>query len=214
MKSKTKFQGKGLIKFLNVFFKLAFFLGAFSTGLSVIVKFFDLIRNTGATPVLLPVFFSPANNSSLLNLGGDGQTNLKIMWALGAVSAKALPTGYDFTFFLATVLASCCFLISIRLIISILDTVESGNFLIVKNAIRLRWIALFGITTIFVQKIKMVISNIYLSDQMDLIDLKTTSNFFSFSILSEAVFGYLFLLVLAEVFRVGAMLKEESELTI
>ena len=96
----------------------------------------------------------------------------------------------------------------------ILKTVITKSFLLIENAVRLRWIALFGVAIFFIDKITGSISTAYLNNYIELPGVKfEIINMLTF-INVESVFHSLFLLVIAEIFRLGAKLKEEHDLTI
>ncbi|MFT7034011.1 MAG: hypothetical protein ACJA2S_002520 [Cyclobacteriaceae bacterium] len=214
MEIKKKVQGVNLIKFLLVFFRIIFFISVLATILGIIIKGISLSTNSGPMKTVLPVLFSIAKDSSLLDLGGDGISNLKVTWGLGFVSASALPKSFDLLFFLTKLLSFSCGLLFLRLIISILETVEFGDFLISRNAIRLRWISVLGLVYVFLYSIELAISHIYLKEMVDLPGFNIINVIYYTYISSGWIFICLFILVLAEVFKVGALLKEESELTI
>lgn len=215
MEPKTQFQSLAFIKFLVTVFRIIFFISAFGIMLTVLLKVIVLATDLDIMKTMtLPVLFSFSKDSSLLELGGDNISNLKMTWGLGFVSTSALPKSFAVALFLSSMVAISCGLISLRLTISILETVELGDFLIVKNAIRLRWIAIIGIASRFLYYIGLTISHAYLSDKVDLVGFNFRNIFFHTFFADGTVFIWLFLLVLAEVFRVGAKLKEESELTI
>ena len=95
-----------------------------------------------------------------------------------------------------------------------LEAAQTGNFLVTKNAIRMRHMALLFIFVFFIDKLSLLISSSFLTDKLDFPGVHFMSvNYYSFA-RWEYVFFYLFLLVVAEAFRIGAQLKQENDLTI
>ena len=95
-----------------------------------------------------------------------------------------------------------------------LKNAQEGTFLVAKNAIRLRYIALLNIALLLIDKILIVVSSSYLNDKLEFSGIEFSNiNWYFFSSW-KYIFLYLFLIIIAEAFRLGAQLKEENDLTI
>ena len=97
---------------------------------------------------------------------------------------------------------------------SALKAAKKGGFLIIENAIRLRKIALLGIVMYFFESLATFVASNYLSDKLQFEGLEFTSiNSYLFFDIQTVIYS-LFLLVISEAFRMGALLKQEVDLTI
>jgi hypothetical protein len=211
-------SGKGLIKFLIFAFRAFYYILWFSLVVVVIIEFISLRKIFEPTGFPLPidftVFFSLNEELGITAWDTDGNSNFAINYAMGSVKLSYVPNGFIALFCLMAFLLFILGIFSIRLIIRILKTVKDKSFLLIENALRLRWIALLGIAIFIVDKtFSFVIAN-YLSTHIEYSGIKFTGINPYFILNFETVLNSLFLLVIAEVFRIGAKLKEEQDLTI
>lgn len=218
MDNQESYTGKGLINFLSFFFRLfyyAFWVLIAFTLFFMVFSLINLDEPSGLpTPLNLGVFFSLDDAIGETNFVNNGGTNFFISYATGNIKVTNVPYSFIVLFcFLALVLFTTT-LLSIRLTIKILKTVKENAFLLIENAIRLRWIALLAIAILFTDKLIAILTSAYLSNHLEYPGITfRTANFYSITGF-ETIFTSLFLLVIAEVFRIGAKLKEEHDLTI
>jgi hypothetical protein len=165
-------------------------------------------------PVDFHVYFSHKEELGVSKIGDNESSVFSIDYALGNVKLSNIPYSFlTFYSFIAIVLSTLILLL-IRLTLKILKTVRKQLFFIVENAIRLRWIALLTIAVFLTDRISAVITSSYLSNQIEFPGIEFTG-FNLYTITGfEIIFNALFLLVIAEIFRIGAKLKEEHDLTI
>lgn len=215
METKNKLKGKGLITFLLVVFRIFFLLASIALIIMGIYGLISLFREVPYPITTFPVLFSFTNEGILSGIGDLGGSKISMVYGTGFIIADELPRGFVLLYTWMMLLQYAIYLLSIKLIIQILETAKDGAFLITKNAIRLRWIAVLGIFFYVVSVSATLISTSYLSDKLEFENLEfTNKGLFAYVASKSAVFYYLFLLVIAEAFRVGAQLKKENDLTI
>lgn len=214
MKATNKSYNGALINFLLIVFQIGFLLCGLGIGLYVLYTIIALLSSDSIFPVGLPVVFS-LDHSGVFNLPGHHEVfNFNMSQGMGIIGVDHLPKDFVALHSIITVLGVTCVLLSLKLTIAILEAVKQGGFLIIENAIRLRGIALLSISTFFIERLASFASSFYLSDKLHFSGLEFTSiNFYSF-FNTQSIFYSLFLLVIAEAFRIGALLKQESDLTI
>jgi len=218
MNARQPITGKGLIKFLIFVFSAFYYILWFCLVLVVVIEFISLRKIFDPSgfpiPIDFTVFFSLNEELGVANWDVGGNTNFSINYAMGSVKLSYAPNGFIALF---CFMALSIFILSIfltRLMIKILKTVKDKSFLLIENALRLRWIALLGIAILIVEKtFSFVIAN-YLSTHIEYSGVKFTGINPYFILNFDTVLNSLFLLVIAEVFRIGAKLKEEQDLTI
>lgn len=201
------------ITILANLFRIGFFLLAFSLLIWVIYNIFIFLTDSPTTHMDFPVMFSLTEQGLFNNPGTNGLSKF-YMQAMGMIRAEELPKGFLALYSVITLFANLCILLAMRQVLLILESAKTGAFLIVENAIRLRWIALLGIAIFFFERTGLLISAYFFSDKLQVSGLEFTSiNFFSFFYFGT-IFYAMFLLVIAEAFRIGAQLKNEADLTI
>ncbi len=218
MNAQQPITGKGLIKFLIFVFSAFYYILWFSLVLVVVIEFISLSKIFDPSgfpiPIDFTVFFSLNEELGVANWGVGGNTNFSINYAMGSIKLSNAPNGFIALYCLMALALFILSLFSIRLIIKILKTVKDKSFLLIENALRLRWIALLGIALFIVDKtFSYVIAN-YLSTHIEYSGIKFTGINLYFIMNFETVINSLLFLVIAEVFRIGAKLKEEQDLTI
>ena len=103
---------------------------------------------------------------------------------------------------------------SIKFALQILNEVKSGAFLLVENTLRFRWIVLLNVFAFLVYKLSGIINSYYFSQRIAGEEgLSFGINRLSFEGVG-AIFWAIFLIIIAEVFRIGAAIKAENDLTI
>ena len=214
MEAQKKFNGAGMIKFLLVAFRAFFFLYIVVFTILVLVSSISLFSGGHLIHGDLPVTFSLIGKGNLHLSDPDVGQKFTIPYAMGIIGSDDLPTTLAVLSLLASLLMATCILFIIKTMCQILEAAKSGMFLLVENTVRLRRIALLGIATVIIEKIRTAGSSIYLSDTLEFSGVDFVGvNIFTFTNL-EYIFGSLFLLVIAEAFRIGALLKQENDLTI
>lgn len=218
MNAQQPIFGKGLIKFLIFVFRAFYYILWFCLVVVVVIEFISLRKIFDPVgfpiPIDFTVFFSLKEELGTATWDVNGNTDFSINYAMGNIKLSYAPNGFIALF---CFMALSIFILSIfltRLMIKILKTVKDKSFLLIENALRLRWIALLGIAILIVNKtFSFVIAN-YLSTHIEYSGVKFTGINPYFILNFETVLNSLFLLVIAEVFRIGAKLKEEQDLTI
>lgn len=214
MKKKPIISANSLIKFLR--YSL---MGLFLWNIINLVVF--LIYHLGPAllfgkrkGVRLPIDFTPIEKGILTLPYTDYEYVFQIPEATGTFLAFGLPLKFFFIDSLGTILNYAGGLLMIYLIIKMLKNAQDGTFLSSKNAIRLRYIALLNIFLLLYNKIYFFVTTSYLIDKLEFSGLEFRDlNWGSFNGW-KFIFLYLFLLIIAEAFRLGAQLKEENDLTI
>ncbi|WP_089894960.1 DUF2975 domain-containing protein [Kriegella aquimaris] len=213
MNATSKPKSITFINFLANLFRIGFFLLAFSLFIWVIYNIFIFFTDSPTIHMDFPVMFS-LTEQGLWNNPDTSELSKFYMQSMGMIRAENLPKGFLALYSIITLFANLCILLSMRQVLLILESAKTGAFLIVENAIRLRWIALLGIAIFLLERTGLLISAYFFSDKLQVSGLEFTSvNFFSFFYF-ETIFYALFLLVIAEAFRIGAELKKEADLTI
>ena len=180
-----------------------------------IVSIFNLNETAGfPRPTDFRIYFSWLDEAGVARWGDEVTSTFYISDAIGSIKLSNIPYDFMAIYSLMSLLLGIVIQLSIRLTTKILKTVITKSFLLIENAVRLRWIALFGVAIFFIDKITGSISAAYLNNYIELPGVKFEIINMSTFINVESVFHSLFLLVIAEIFRLGAKLKEEHDLTI
>jgi len=210
----NKFNSGNLINFLLIVFQIGFLLMGFGLGLFILLAIVAFFTGSPVFPAGFTVMFS-LSQDGIVNIPNQiTGTTFNIENAMGIIGVDQLPKGFLLAYSGISVLANVCILYSLRWTINILEAAKQGDFLIIENAIRLRWIALLGIGCIFFDRLATIFASFYLYDKLEYPGLEFTNiNFFSFMTL-QSVFSFLFLWVIAEAFRIGSQMKQENDLTI
>lgn len=203
-----------LIKFLLVIFRGIFFLYAIGLILYVIISTISLTTRNQQQHTSLPVMFRLTDTGNLISSKSESISTFHIYYATGFIGTESLPGSARVFSMFVSILISICVLLIIKLICQILEAAKTGDFLVVKNAIRMRHMALLFIMVFFIDKLYLFISSSYLSDKLDFQGVGFIRIHYYGLARWEYIFFYLFLLVVAEAFRIGAQLKHENDLTI
>lgn len=214
MRNQTTISAKALIIFLRYSLIGLFLWNAFHLMVFLIYYLGPALLFGERKGVALPVVFSPSNKGVLTLPHTDYEYMFHIPEATGTFQAFGLPLKIFYIGSIGTLLFYACILLITYLIIKMLKNAQDGTFLVTKNAIRLRYIALLLIVTLLRDKITIIVSSHYFRDKIELPGLEfydvTSYTFDNW----KHIFLYLFLLIIAEAFRLGAQLKEENDLTI
>ena len=116
--------------------------------------------------------------------------------------------------FLSQLLYTTIILLIIHLICKMLKNAREGSFLVYENSIRLRYIALLNLTILLFDKLFLIISSSYLYEKLEFPNIEFIGSSSLWLPQWKQIVLYLFLLIIAESFRMGAQLKEENDLTI
>ena len=216
MKAQNKRYSKSLINFLLIAFRGIFFLGALVLILGSLIGIVSLFTNAPAFPISLPISFSLTDHGSILTTNTDMATFV-IPYAKGSILTDDLPKTVLILSFMGLLLSMLCTLFTIKYICRILESANTGLFLIDENAIRLRWIAILSIAACLIEAFFTLFSSLYLFDTLEFSGVQffdSPLRSILFLIRWEYILASLFLLVIAEAFRIGAQLKQENDLTI
>ncbi len=214
MKERTIISAKSLIIFLRYSLIGLFLWTALQLSIFLIYQLGPALFFGKRKSVNLPIDFSLTDKGILTLPHTDYEYLFQIPEATGSFLAHGLPLKFFYIDSIGSILNSVSALLMIYLIIKMLKNAQDGTFLVSKNAIRLRYIALINIFLLLYNKAYFFISTSYLIDKLEFQGLE-------FSNLSwrsfngwKYIFLYLFLLIIAEAFRLGAQLKKENDLTI
>lgn len=214
MKLSSAFSGKSLIKILLIALRSFFLLGSISMILWLLYTTVCLFTDTPMMSPRFQVMFTMVKDSTLAEKRMTPQSEFHMPVGVGMVEAIDQPKGFVALFSILSILSSICLLLAIRWTIQVLEAAGTGAFFLIANARRLRWIALFGFGMLFFYRLANFTSASHFKDLLQLPGVEFTNNYiFHFGDVLY-VFSLLFLLVLAEAFRVGAIVKAENDLTI
>lgn len=214
MKNRNSISAKALIMFLRYSFIGLFLWNTFHLLVFLIYELGPSLLFGQRKGVNLPVVFKPSNSGILRLPHTDYEYMFHIPEATGNFQAFGLPLKIFYMYSIGGILYYICFLLIIYLIIKMLKNAQDGTFLVVKNAIRLRYIGLLLIVSLLRDKVTIIVSSAYLREKIELPGLEFYDlNPYTFDNW-KFIFLYLFLIIIAEAFRLGAQLKEENDLTI
>lgn len=214
MEKRTIISAKSLVVFLRYSFIGLFLWYAFLLVYFFVIQLWPALVYGKRQPVDLPIVYNHIDKGILTLPHIDYEYILSIPQATGTFLVYGLPLKLFYIQSIETVLTSACGLLMIYLIIKMLKSAKEGAFLVAKNAIRLRYIALLNITLILISKISFFVSMSYFSDKLEFPGLEFSNDIQNSFNGWKYIFLYLFLLIIAEAFRLGAQLKEENDLTI
>lgn len=214
MKKRTIISAKSLAIFLRFSLIGLFIWNVFHLLLFLIYHLGPSLLFGQRKGVSLPVVFKPSSKGILRLPHTDYEYMFQIPEATGTFQAFGLPLKIFYIQSVGILVYYACILLVIYLIIKMLKNAQDGNFLVIKNAIRLRYIALLLILWLLLDKVTIIASSLYLKGKIELPGLEF-HEFTSYTFDNwKHIFLYLFLLIIAEAFRLGAQLKEENDLTI
>lgn len=214
MKNQAILSAKSLVTFLRFSLIGMFLWSALHMLYFIFIYLWPALISGKRQVVSLPIVFNHTQKGILTLPHVDYEYPVDIPVATGTFRAFGLPLKLFYLGSFGVLLNYICVLLIIYLIIKMLKNAREGSFLITKNAIRLRYIALLNIALILIDKLFILISSAYFSDKLEFPGLEfSTINGYSFSYW-KYIFLFLFLLIIAEAFRLGAQLKEENDLTI
>ncbi len=214
MKKRTIISAKSLVIFLRYSLIGMFLFYVLNLVYIFVIQFWPALVHGKRQAVSLPVVFSHTNKGILTLPQTDYEYSFDIPVATGNFSAFGLPLKLFYIQSIGTVMYHICVLLMIYLIIKMLKNAQRGTFLVAKNAIRLRYIALLNIALLFIDEIVVAVSTAYLSDKLEFPGLEFHITKWYFFSNYKLLFLFLFLLIIAEAFRLGAQLKQENDLTI
>lgn len=214
MENDKGFYGMNFIKLLLNFFRVVFFLTALGCIVWATYSIFIFLTDSPTRHMAFPVIFK-LQSEGILNIPDiTSEANFYILHTRGLLVSDTIPKDFLGLFSILQLLMISSILLIFRLTIRILDTALLGRFLMLVNAIRLRHIALLGIVYFILEHLMTLISAHYFSDKLEYSNVSFTElhlfSWFNLNVLLTS----LFLLVIAEAFRIGARLKEENDLTI
>jgi hypothetical protein len=213
MKPPSSLYRKSLIDILLVALRSAFLIGSISLMLWLLYTTVCFFTDTPMPSSTLPVMFSTADGGGL-SAGDQPEIYLKMPIAIGWISAENEPKGFVAVCSIFYFLANLCLLLAIRLTIQVLEAAGSGAFFLQANAVRLRGIALTAFGILFFYRLATIISASHFKNKLQFPGLEFNSHYIFYFGDLLYIMGLLFLLVLAEAFRIGAIVKAENDLTI
>ena len=214
MKKQTIISAKFLINFLLYSFKGLFLWYTFLLVYFFVIQLWPALVHSKRQAVNLPIIYNHIEKGILTLPQIDYEYVLHIPPASGSFLVFGLPLKFFYIQSIETVLTYAGGLLMIFLIIKMLKSAKEGTFLVAKNAIRLRYIALLNIALLVIGQISFYVSMSYFSDKLKFPGLEFSNEALRAFNGWKYIFLYLFLLIIAEVFRLGAQLKEENDLTI
>lgn len=214
MKNRTIVSAKSLINFLLFSFWGLFLWYTFLLAYFFFVQLWPALFHSKRQGVNLPIIYNHIEKGILTLPQIDYEYILHIPPASGSFLVFGLPLKFFYIQSIETVLTYACGLLMIFLIIKMLKSAKDGSFLVAKNAIRLRYIALLNIALLAIDQISIYISMSYFSDKLEFPGLEFTNEVLRAFNGWKYIFLYLFLIIIAEAFRLGGQLKKENDLTI
>lgn len=218
MKKQHKEKDTRLVNILLIIFRGLYFLTVLSLAFIALFAFLAIL--VGKHPIdsmsfNFPVFFSMIENSGEAIWNDQTITPFKINQTLGIISLSNIPSFLLIVYSLLTMLAVVFGLQAIRLSIQILESVKFKKFFLSENAVRLKWIALLNIGAFLSTRLNYIFTSNYLANKIELTGIyfeNLTLNMIFAN--TDIVIFNLFLLIIAQVFKVGAEMKNEQDLTI
>ena len=214
MNTRAMFNASSIISFLLNLLRVIFLLSAIGLILWGLYGLMDLLA--GAPPITggYPVFFSYLDEGVIKTADGQGIASIGMHKGMVEVSTEDLSNGFVLFRVLTGMAMHLSFLLAVYLTIRILESLQAGEYFAIANAVRLRWIALLSILITVLERIMVFRSCLYFENKLEFSGLAFKQiPFLRMEDLKFVIF-FLFLLVIAEAFRAGALLKEESDLTI
>ena len=204
METSTNSSGNRFVNLLLMIFKVFYYLFSFtivSIAIFLVGSMWGQSFDIKTSGVML--YFSLPEMVGQV-LWSDAQaSDFVIDQAIGTLSIDKVPVDVKRVHFFMTMITSTFILLSIRLTIAILKSVKNQAFLLVENAIRLRWIALLTIAIFLSDKLNTVLTSTFLAGKLQLESVQFTGSNWLVLNHFETIFMSLFLLVIAEVFRVA-----------
>lgn len=214
MKRAPSSSTSPLINFLLVAFRGIFLLATIGLIIYIATVIIQLFSNQPTNYADLPVTFSFSETGNFVDNDDITSTLFTLHSGRGFINSTSLSLTSVILSNLATVAISLCILFIIKLVCQILEAAKTGRFLVVRNAVRMRNMALLFILAFIIEKIYVLISASYLADKLVFSGVRFTKiSFYTFA-QWEYILFFLFLLVIAEAFRIGAQLKQDNDLTI
>lgn len=214
MKIRETIPAISLIKFLLIALRIIFLWTVLMGALFFINQIIPAMIGDENPNISLPIVFKTTDVGNLTMPNTDNAYGFNIYSATGVIVTNGLPKKILYIASIAVILNIACVLFMINLICKMLENAQEGNFLVRKNAIRLRYIGLLSIVLLVLDKTFTIISSSYLSDKLEFQGLEFNNfNYYSYAQWMH-IFFYLFLIIIAEALRLGAQSKEENDLTI
>ncbi|WP_149275029.1 DUF2975 domain-containing protein [Pareuzebyella sediminis] len=214
MKQTLSTPTSPLINFLLVAFRGLFLLVTIALIIYIAIGIIQLFSKEPTNYANLPVTFTFSETGNFVNNGDTTSTRFTLYNGKGFINSTSFSLTSVILSKLVTVAVSLCILFIIKLVCQILEAAKTGRFLVARNAVRMRNMALLFILAFMVEKIYFLISASYLADKLVFPGVHFTKiSFYTFA-QWEYILFFLFLLVIAEAFRIGAQLKNENDLTI
>ena len=209
------------IHFIN-FLYFVFGLLFISTLLTAVFLFINLVYYVFninelmdlKNPFVAQVYLVDSVSDGILNWSQEESAPFELISKVGYMQTSRVPGRFlVLNHFLFLVMCGAV-MFSIKFALQILNEVKSGAFLLVENTLRFRWIVLLNVFAFLVYKLSGIINSYYFSQRIAGEEgLSFGINRLSFEGVG-AIFWAIFLIIIAEVFRIGAAIKAENDLTI
>jgi hypothetical protein len=218
MKNKNIKNQNTRVNVLLIIFRGLYFLTIVSIALMVLFLVVMLVSGVYPLNALgfnFPVYFDMIQSNGVAMWSDQTTTPVKMTNVMGSIWLSDIPNVLLVVSSFFSILVIGFGIQSIRLSIRILESVKFRKFFLIENAVRLRWIALFNIAAFLFVRMNSIFTSNYLGSRMELvgIEFENINLHMLFGNVDIVIFN-LFLLIIAEVFRVGAEMKNEQDLTI
>lgn len=212
MKALGEYSLASFIKFIisAAWYIQLFFLLLLTVGLSI--KFF--YNDTAeAIPQTLEVVLSPGRSESIrVEAAAQGITDAKLMLGVGKLTFNHQGSKQIIAFVMISMWIGFAISLSITYLLrNFFRSLSQNSPFAIENARRLRLIAVLIMLTPLVDFINDMIVTWFVQRNF-MLDGADISAHVDFDL--KAVFAGLVLLIIAEIFRIGAQMKEEQELTV
>lgn len=218
MKNLAFFSRNSIINLLSLVFSFLFIIALlnalffFIHTISYLTDINEMVELK--TPFSFQVYLIDSAREGLINWTQNEEASFQMISQVGKIQTRRAPGSFlafnNFLFLLMSILA----LFSFKLAIRILHDVKSGAFLLAENTDRFRWIILLNVLAFIIYRVSVIFTTYYFNQKIFAEEpLSLGLNLLSFEGFGVIFWG-LFLIVIAEVFRIGALVKTENDLTI
>jgi hypothetical protein len=218
MKNQKLEHKNTLVNVLLIIFRFLYFSTIASLAFIVLMALVMLLSGEYPLNALgfnFPIYFDMIQSEGYAIWNDQTTTPIKIKNVMGSIWLSDIPNLLLIVSSLFSLMMIGFTIQSIRFSIRILESVKFRKFFLIENAVRLRWIALFNIAAFLSTRLSSIFTSNYLGSKMELagIEFENINLHMFFGNVDIVIFN-LFLLIISEVFRLGAEMKNEQDLTI
>jgi hypothetical protein len=152
-------SAKSLIKFLLIALRILFLWTILQGALFCINQIIPAMMEDKNPIISLPIVFKTIEKGNLTMANNEEAYWFDIYSATGVIVTNGLPKKVLYIASIGVVMNIVCVLLMISLICKMLENAREGNFLVVKNAIRLRYIGLLSIVLLLIEKAFTILSS-------------------------------------------------------